>query len=82
MTYLDHNHRKRENIRFLATYPLVQDLWCSPSRGVTVMMRGALCGIQVLSYHSEAEIRDARMTGVIHKDIWLVGYQRGGEMRF
>jgi hypothetical protein len=66
-TYLDHDHRERENVRFLAICPLLdKDLWSSPSRGVT----------------SKAKIRDACTAGVIHKNVWLVGYQYDGEMRF
>jgi hypothetical protein len=37
-TYLNHDHRESENIRFLAMCPLVQDLWRSPPRSVTVLM--------------------------------------------
>ena len=52
---------------------LVQNLWRSPLRGVTMVIRSALHGIQVLSDLSEAKIRDARMTGVVYEDIWLAG---------
>ena len=77
--YLDNDHRERENVRFLAMCSPCQDLWRSPSRGVAVMTRGARYGIQILGDGSEAEIRDACMTKVIHKDIWLpvVRSQRG-----
>jgi len=71
MTCLDHDHRERENVSFLAIRPLREDLWSSPSRGVAVMARGARYRIHILSDRSEAEIRDARMTRIIHKDIWL-----------
>ena len=82
MTYLDHNHRKRENIRFLATYPLVQDLWCSPSRGVTTLTRGAPRGIQILGYCGEAKIRNTCITRVVHKDVWLAGESISGKTGF
>ena len=81
MTYLDHDHRERENIRFLGTWPFIQDLWRSPPRGVPMVMRSTSYGIQVLSDCSEAKIHNARVTGVVHKDVWLVGYQYCGEMR-
>ena len=55
--YLNHDHRKRKNIRLLAKCSLCQDLRCSLSRGVTTLVRG-LDGIQILSDCGEAEIRD------------------------
>ena len=72
VTYLDHDHRERENVGFLAAWPLVQDLWRSPSRGVTILTRCTPYGIQVQSHLGEAEIRDACMTRVIHEDICLI----------
>jgi len=72
MTYLNHDHRKRENIRFSAVCShLIQNLWRSPSRGLILIVRGASYGIQVLGDHGKAEIRDPRMARGIHKDIWL-----------
>jgi len=82
VTYLDHDHRERKNVRFLARRPRAQHLWRSPSRGVALLKRGALDGFQVLSYRSEAKIRDACVTRVVHKDIRLVECQHGGETRF
>jgi hypothetical protein len=39
-------------------------------------------GFQVLGDRSKAKIRQACMTSGVHKDIWLVGCQCGGETRF
>ena len=73
VSYLDHDHRERENIRFLAVGSLLlQYLWCGPSRSMTLIIRGASDGIQVLSDRSKAEIRDPRMVGVIHENIRLL----------
>jgi len=47
---------------------------------MTVLTRGGPRGIQVLSNHSEAEIGDACMTGIIHKDIRLVECQYGSRI--
>jgi len=82
VTCLDHDHRERENVRFLAIRPLLQDLRRSPPRGVAVMTRRARYGIHILSDCSEAEIRDACMTGVVHKDVRLVECQHGIETGF
>jgi hypothetical protein len=81
VTCLDHDHRERENIRFLAMCPPVQNLWCSPSRGVTMLMRDTLYGVQVSSDRSEAKVRETCMTGVVHKDVWLDVCQCGGKIR-
>jgi len=70
VTYFDHDHRKRENVRLFIVWPSVQDLWRGPSRGA-VMMGGAPNGIHGLSDSGEAEISDACMTGVVHKDVLL-----------
>ena len=76
VTYLDHNHREGENIRFLTICPFtVQDLWCGPSRGVTLFTRGAPNRIQVLGDPSEAKIRDPCTAGIIHENIWLEARQ-------
>jgi len=42
ITYLNHDHRERKNIRFFGTWPLVQDLRRNPSRGVNTLVREAL----------------------------------------
>ena len=81
VTYLNHDHSKSENIRFFAIRPLVQDLWRSPPRGISMSTRGAPHGIQVASDRSEAKIRQTCMTGVVHKDVLLDMYQYGGEAR-
>ena len=81
LTYLNHDHRKRKCVRLLAECSLCQDLWRSPSRGVTTLMRGAPDGIQVLSDCGKAEICDQRITGVVHKDVWLTRCQYGGKGR-
>ena len=81
-TCLNHDHRKREGVRFLAICFPAQDLWRSPSHGVTVVTRGTPHGIQVLSDRSKAKIRDPRMTEVVHKDVWLVECQCNSETRF
>ena len=82
VTYLNHDHCKRKNIRLLAKCSLRQDLRRSPPRGVTSLVRGTLDGIQVLSDCSEAKIRDERITGVVHKDVWLAGCQYSGKTRY
>ena len=79
--YLDHDHREGENVRLLAICPLVQDLWRSPPCSETVLTRGALYRVQVSSDRSKAKIRQARVTGIIHKDIWLDMCQCRGETR-
>ena len=82
MTYFDHDHRKSKNVRFLAISPPIQDLWCSPSRGVSTLKRDALDGVYVMSDCDEAKIRDACMAGVVQKDIYLARYQWGCEAGF
>ena len=73
VSYLDHDHRERENVRFLAVSSLLlQYLWRGPSRGMTLIIRGASDGIQVLGDRSKAKTRDPCMVGVIHEDIRLL----------
>jgi hypothetical protein len=79
--YLNHDHREGENIRFLTICPLTQDFWRSPPCSVTVLTRSALYGIHFSSDRSEAKIRQARATGIIHKDIWLGMRQCRGETK-
>ena len=70
-SYLDHDHRERENVCFLAVCSLpVQDLWGSPSRGIALVFGSSLHRIRVLSCR-ETEIHDPCVAGIIHKDIWL-----------
>ena len=69
MTYLDHDHRKRENIRFFAVRPLlVQDLWRSPSCGETLIARATPYEIEVLSDQSKPKICDPCMASGVDKD--------------
>ena len=71
MTYFEGDHRERKNVRFLGKLLPLQDLWCSPSRAVATLKRGAPDGIQVLGERGEAKVREARTTRVIHKDVQL-----------
>ena len=82
MTRLDHDHRKSENVRFLTAPPPNQDLRRSPPRGVAAVKRGGRYGIQILSDGSEAKIRDACMTRIVHKDVRLAECQHSSAMRF
>jgi len=71
-TYFNHDHRERKNVGFLAACPLLlQDLRCSPSWGVALLMRGPQHRIRVLSDLGEPKICKARMTGVAHEDAQL-----------
>jgi hypothetical protein len=80
--YLNHDHRESENIRFPAMRPLVQDLWRGPPHSVTMLMRGTLYGVWVLSDRSEAKVRETCMIRVVHKDVWLHVCQYSGRIRF
>ena len=77
VTYLDHDHRKRENVGFLTIIPLVPHLWRNPPHGEPVLTRGAPHGIQVFGDLGETKVRDQYVTGFFHKDIGLVGCQCG-----
>lgn len=79
MTYFDRDHRKSKYVRFLTVSPLLQDLRCSPSRGLAVLARVTPYGIQVSSDCSEAKICDARDAGVVHKDVRLLKCKYGGD---
>ena len=79
--HFDHDHCEREDVRLLAVCPLIQDLWRSPSRGVTTMTRNALLRVQVLSDRRETKIHDARNARAVYKDVRLVECQYGSEMR-
>ena len=81
VTYLDHDHREGENIRFLAIRPLlVQDFGRSPSCGIIVIIRGAPDGVQVLSDHNETKIRDPCAASGVHKDVRLDTCQHAGKV--
>ena len=79
MTYLDHDHRKGENVRFLAVFPITPNLGRGPLQLHTeaVLKRRVLHGIQVFGDLCKAEIRDPNVTGVLHQDVELVGCQCG-----
>ena len=78
--HLDYDHRKRENISFLAVCPLlVQDLRRSPSPDMALIVRGAPDGIQVLGDLGETKIRDPRMVVGIQKNIRLNTRQYAGK---
>ena len=62
--------------------PLVQNLWRSPPRSVTMLIRDTLYGVQISSDPSEAKVRKTRMTAVVHKDVWLDVCQCDGRTRF
>ena len=84
-TYLDHDHRERENIRFLAGIPSFYDFWCGPSRSVTPLVRRVSYGMRVLSDNSDAKIRQPCMRGTfnnVHKNIHLVGRKWSCETKF
>ena len=83
MAYLDHDHRERENVRFFAICtPLIQDLWCSPSCGVTWSTRRTSHEIQISSDGSKTKTCDPRMAGGVHKYIWLSTCQYSDKRRF
>ena len=68
-TYLDHDHRERENIRLFARYtPPVQDFGCSPPRSPTWCYTGCLDGALILR---EAEICYTRAAVSAHHDVRL-----------
>jgi len=46
---------------------------------MTLILRGASHGIQILSDRGKAKIRDPRATNVIHKDIRLDTCECGGK---
>ena len=81
MTYFNHEHRERENVRFLGGPPPLQDFWRGPSREAAIL-RDDLHGIHVSKDGSEAEIGDACMARVVHKDVLLTECYCGGERRF
>jgi hypothetical protein len=79
LTCLDHDHRESKYIRFFAISPLlVQDFWCCPSRGMTLLFRSTSHRIQDLSDPSKTKIRDPLMVVSINEDIRLGTCQHGG----
>jgi len=80
ISYLDHDHRKGENICLLAVCPfLLQDLWRSPSYGKNPLTRTASYGIYVLSDRSKTEICDPWVTVGVCENIWLDTRQCDGK---
>ena len=79
VTYLDHDHSERENVRFLAIWPFFQYLWRSPSCSKTTLILDTSHGIQIQSDSSETKVRDPRITGVVHEDVRLGTCQYGRE---
>ena len=74
--YLDHDHSKRVNIRFLAGILSVNDFWSRPSRSVNVLACLTPYGIEVLRHGSDSKIRNTCMRDVVnnfHKYVHLVG---------
>jgi hypothetical protein len=83
LTYLDRDHRERENIGFFAICPLpVQNLRCSPSCGVTLVIRSGSYRVQVLGDRSKTKIGDPCTVIATHKDIWLDMCQYGSKIGF
>jgi len=81
-TYFDHDHCERENIRLLAMCsPLVQDLRCSPSCGMLILIQDVLHRISVVDDRGNAEIRNAGAVRIIYEDIGLARHQDGCAMR-
>ena len=78
VTYLDHDHSERENVRLLAIWRFVQYLRRSPPRG-TALTLGALRRIQVMSDSCEAKVCDTRIVEVVHEDVQLDTCQCGDE---
>ena len=70
VTYLDHDHSERENVRLLAIWRFVQYLRRSPPWG-TALTLGALRRIQIMSDGCEAKVRDTRVAEVVHEDVQL-----------
>ena len=72
LTHLDHDHCKRENIRFLAVCPrVVQNFGRSPPRSMPPVIANASNRIEVLSDRRKAKIRDSCMVIGIDEDIRL-----------
>ena len=82
MTHLDHDHRKGENIRFLAMFPpTIQDFWRGPSCGVNPgMARAASYKVPVLNTRGKANVRDPSATIGIDEDIGLCRRQKGDQV--
>ena len=68
-TYLDHDHREREDIRFLAIFLTLQYLWRSQALGFEILIGERLSGILVRSDCSDRETHNSRATLGIHEHI-------------
>ena len=77
-TYLNYDHRESKDVSLFTIYSPVQNLRRGPSGGVPTLIRYAPRGIRVLGDPSETKVHKTCITGVVHKDIWLAGRQRGG----
>jgi len=86
MTHLNRDHRERKNVGFFAVWPLlVQDLWRSPSRGMTLVTQSDPRGIQIWSGRGQAgqaEIRDPCITNTIDENIRLDTCRYSGKIGF
>ena len=58
MTYLNHDHRERENVRFLAISPILKSLW-----------RSQALGSDILSGILDRRTQNSRATLGIHEQI-------------
>jgi len=77
VTHFNYDHRERKNIAFHAVRPpFLQDLWRSPSQGVSWY------GIRVLSEVGKSKIPKARAAGVVHEDVSLCKCKRDDKTRF
>ena len=73
-TYLDCDHGKRVNVRFLAGILFTEDFWSRPSRSVRFLTCRRPYGIQVFRHDRDPEIRNTCMGDVvnnIHKYVHL-----------
>jgi len=69
--HLDHDHCESKDVRLLAIFPPIQNLWCSPPQSVTTPRHVTRHRIRVLSDRSETRTHYARMTGIVYKDVCL-----------
>ena len=77
-THLDHDHRERENVGFLAIISsLHPHLRRDPPHGEAILNRSAPYGVQVFGDLGEAKVRNQYVTGIFHEDVDLVGCQCG-----
>ena len=72
VTHLNHNHRERENVRFIAIFPLVPNLRRDPPHREAILNRSTPHRMRVFGDLRETKVRDAYVTRVFHKDVGLV----------